>query len=210
MRFPMHFSKRTAGIAAGIAALLALVGALAFGPVVRSKMKSRAAERGLVVEAGSVSPGWFAVTVHDVRVTLEGTDAVLVDLPEMRVELSFWLRPESLTSHSSHVALHGSEEDLASAIRSWRDRHPHNDSGTTDAKPMTIAIDGMAIDWDDHASATGVSLTRDETGTHALFEQAKAKYGEFSVDFGSTRVGTDAKGTLRDVTVATADVTWTT
>ncbi len=209
MRLRVRVSKRAGVIAAASAALLLLVAALSFGPIVRSKMKSRAEHRGLVVEAGRVSPGWFAVTVHDVRVSLEGTDAVAIELPEARVELSLWLRPESLTSHSSHLVMHGSEDELASAIRAWRDRHPPS-SESSGVKPMTIAIDGMAIDWDDHASATGASLARDETGTHATVEQAKAKYGDFSLDFGSIRVGLDGKAKLREMTIATADVTWTT
>ena len=205
----MRFSKRTGGIAAAAVALLMLIGALAFGPIVRSKMKTRAEQRGLVLQAGSVSPGWFAATVHDVHVTLEGTDAVAIDLPEIRVELSFWFRPESVTSHSGHVALHGTEDELAGAIRAWRDRHPPAESNASTTKLMAIAFDGMAIDWDDRASATGISLSRDEAGTHAAIEQAKAKYGQFSLDFGSTRIGVGERGALHDVTIATADVTWT-
>ncbi|MEO9143698.1 MAG: hypothetical protein ABI332_15590 [Polyangiaceae bacterium] len=169
-----------------------------------------AEKRGLTATAGSVSPGLFALTVHDLHVELEGTSAVVIDVPELRIDVTLFGKPTAVSAHSSHVALHGTEAEVGDALKAWRERHPHEaSSDTTAKKPLSLSLDGMAVDWDDRASATGVSVTRDDTGTHLTAEHATAKRGEFSVDLASARADVDPDGLLKTADVANADVTWT-
>ncbi len=206
----MRYGRKTGAIVAGSGLLLLAIAAFSFEPLVRAKMASVAERRGLTVTAGSVSPGLFALTVHDLHVELEGTSAVAVDIPDLRVDVTLFGKPTALTAHSSHVALHGTEAEVGDALKAWRERHPHGASSDATAKtPLSLSLDGMGVDWDDRASATGVSVTRDETGTHLAAEHATAKRGEFSVELASARADVNADGMLKAADVANADLTWT-
>ncbi|HEX7667602.1 MAG TPA: hypothetical protein VF407_23880, partial [Polyangiaceae bacterium] len=137
----MRLDRKTGAIGAGSGLLLLVIAAFSFGPIVRAKIAATAEKRGLTVSAGSVTPGLFAVTVHDVHVQLEGTDAVTIDVPELHVDLTALGRPTAVTSHSSHVALHGTETEVGDAIKAWRERHPHEASNEGEAKkPLGVTL----------------------------------------------------------------------
>ena len=71
----------------GVAAVLLVVGLLAFGPIVRSRIAKEGERRRLDVTVGSVRPGFFAVNLKDVHVKLQGVSGVEVRIDDVHVDL---------------------------------------------------------------------------------------------------------------------------
>ena len=205
----MRISRRTAGIVAA-AAVLVGIATFSVGPIVRSRMIAAGEKRGLVVRAGSVGLGWFGVDVHDLHVTLEGVEGAVVDIPLLHVDTDGTLHPRAVVSHAASIALHGSESELVDALRAWRDRRPPPDPSAPRNKALDVTLDGIAIAWDEQASATGVSLTRDDGGSHLAIEHAHGSKGDLALDLSSTKIDLTRENKLLELDIANADVTWTT
>ncbi len=140
-------------------------------------MASAGEKRGLVVTAGSVAPGWFSVDVHDVHVTLEGVEAITVDAPLVHVDLDFGFHPHAVTSHGANVNVHGTKDEIADALHAWHDRRPPADPSAPRGNAIAITADGIAVAWDDQATATGVSVVRDDDGSHVANRSCARKLG---------------------------------
>ncbi len=163
--------KRVAAGASG-AAVVALVAAALFGPVVRGRVAKEAARRGLVVTVGSVHPAWFGVVLEDVVVAPEGTEGVRAHAGSVRVDLAASLSPKRVTVSDARAELAG---DALAELAAWRGRHKSETAAGGAKTPL--ALERAALVWsnafgDPAASveAMGIAATRDETGTHVSSE----------------------------------------
>src|SRR5580704_12536711 len=90
-----RLSRRGVLLAAPLA-LVALLGACGFGPIVRSMARSRAARRHVDLEIQAVRPGWFAVRLVGVLAHPQAMPSVQARIDEVRVGLGWLLRVERL------------------------------------------------------------------------------------------------------------------
>lgn len=204
----MQISRRTGGALAAAGAL-ALIGVFSFGPIVRAKLANAGEKRGLVITAGRVAPGWFSVDVHDVHVALDGVNGIDIDAPLVHVDVDFGFHPHAVESHGANVVVHGSESDLADALKKWRDARPPADPSAPKAARVGITADGIAVAWDDRATVTGVSFVRDDDGSHIAMDHAHGALGDLALDLTSAKADFTRENKLRELDVVTADVAWT-
>ncbi len=184
----MRMSRR-AKIAAGAVALALAGAAVAFGPVVRSRVRAEAAGRGLVVTVGGVRPGWFAVRLLDVHVAPEGVDAVSATLDEVDVGLSAGLSVKEVSVPGGSVAVHGTPQDVGKALAEWRGRHPAGKAQGGSRSSRTMRVDGMSLRWEEldgpgHDAvleADGVSVERGTRGTSLRAKSVDGHAGPASV-----------------------------
>jgi monofunctional biosynthetic peptidoglycan transglycosylase len=116
----------------------AILPALGFGPVVRSQVGRRAAERGLTVEVGSVRPAWGGVWLRDVGIA--GRDG------RIRGTLGAVYAPVgggTIEVHGGRVELRGTPAQLRAALRGGEKREP---SGAGGAR-RPVSIDGLELSW---------------------------------------------------------------
>jgi hypothetical protein len=154
------------------AAVVALVAAIAFGPLVRARVAKEAARRGLVVSVGAVRPAWFGATLEDVSIAPEGTEGVSAHAGSVRVEVSTGFAVRHVTLSDVRATLDG---DALARVAAWRERHKSEATGGGAKTP--IAIERAAFAWTNafgnpaaSVEATGISATRDDAGTHVSSE----------------------------------------
>ena len=194
----MRVSRRTWIVLAVLAGLV-LAACAGFSPAVRALATNEASKRRLELEIGQVRPGWFAVTLRDVHVRLQGVRGVDVQLTSVQVDLGASLRARSIDAQGGNIALTGSAEELSDALRAWRGEKGAGGDGASTSTPWHV--DGISIAWTPVAgaepalTAQGVSLERG-TGYKLGVEGAKAKHGDGAVEVATLSVELDAKGTL--------------
>ncbi|MBX3230546.1 MAG: transglycosylase domain-containing protein [Labilithrix sp.] len=147
-------------------ALLVVVAAVAFGPVVRGRVAREAARRHLEVEVGAVRPGFFAVTLRDVRVKPEGVAGLEAHLDRVHVDLT----AGDIDVDGGTIAIDGEPEDLADRMKAWRARS----GGDTKAAEASrgskkpVRLDNLALAWKlpsgGEVTGSGIRVTRDESG----------------------------------------------
>jgi monofunctional biosynthetic peptidoglycan transglycosylase len=135
----------------------ALLPALAFGPVVRSQVGRRAAERGLTVEVGSVRPAWGGVWLRDVGIAsrdgrIRGTlGAVYAPVGGGAIEV-----------HGGRVELRGTPAQVREALRGGEKRETNGAGGAR----RPVISDGLELSWREineritEVHAWGVALDR--------------------------------------------------
>jgi hypothetical protein len=199
----MRFGRRRVLVLAGV--LLALVlGMVAFGPLVRSRIVAEAARRHLSVSVGSVRPGWFAVRLDDVTVRPEGVEGVSGHLEKVRVSLSAGLRPRGVDVHGGEITLAGEAAELRQRLRDWRGSDAGGGDGGTGARShLPITADSLAVRWNDASEPTrrraellGVGLSRDDAGTRVSVGTASVHGEHESVDAADVSIELDATGSL--------------
>jgi hypothetical protein len=151
--------------AAGLA-LGALVTALAlFGPIVRHFAHSKAVERGLKIEIGSVRPGFASARLRDVRVSLVEVPSIAVRLDDVQVGMSWSLGLSSIEAHGGVVAINGAVAQVSEQLHRWRAARPTRENGSRSSSSVRYEIDGIQVLWriepgrEQHA--WGVSYQRD-------------------------------------------------
>lgn len=191
----------------GIAVILAVFGAFAFGPIVRGRVEADSVRRGLATKVGKVRPGWFAVSLENVDVGLEGTKGISVHVDHVRVELSVGMAVERVALSAVRVDL---EDDALAEISAWRERHPTKGDGGGAKTP--IAVEGAAVNWvrafgdvDASLDATGIAVTRDANGTRVSGESIVVVRKRATVALGAS-TATMSEGKLRDAHVDSARI----
>jgi monofunctional biosynthetic peptidoglycan transglycosylase len=121
-----------------VVVLGAILPALGLGPVVRSQVARRAAERGLTVEVRTVRPAWGGVWLRNVAVAsgdgrIRGTlDAVYAPVGGGTVEV-----------HGGRIELRGTPAQLREALRGSAKREG-NGAGSARRR---LRIDGLELGW---------------------------------------------------------------
>jgi len=202
-------SRRRKRITIATIALILVVGGvtIAFGPVVRSRVASEAAKRGIVVTVGRVSPGWFAVTLTDVTVKPEGATGLEAHIDSMRVETSGTLSVERVVARGAHIA---AEDDAIAELSAWRLRHPSTSEGGV--SKTALSVEGASLTWthvNGDAEATlealGMAATRNAAGTQVSTESVVMTRKRARIALGVTNVSVEA-GKLHDAHIDSARV----
>lgn len=158
-------------IAAGVAIAFVLMAAIAFGPVVRSVAISRARERGVELEIGSVRPGWFAVELHDTTVQLTGAPAIRAKLDALVVSVTPWLSLSEIELHGGEVLLTGAVATVVEQTRQWRaSRRGGTQTSGGGRSGLTLRGDGVTVRWSDAEPGAAEQII---TGIH--FERGEVQ-----------------------------------
>jgi hypothetical protein len=125
-----------------------LVG-LSFGPIVRARIAKEADRRKLDVEVGSVYPGFFAVSLHEVKVRPRGIAGIEARIEDVRVDLGATLSVHELSATGGGVFVEGEPEDVIERLREFR-------KSTESAKPENpakaghgalLSADNLSLSW---------------------------------------------------------------
>jgi hypothetical protein len=180
----------------GTLLLLLLVGLLAFGPIVRSKVAKEGLRRRLDVTVGSVRPGFFAVTMKDVHVRLQGVEGVDVRVDDVHVDLSVGLSVREVSAHGGEIRIDGEPEEVIERLRAFQKAGPP--STTSEKGHRTpISADGLALAWKlpsgGEISGTGIKLARGDDGLRVAAGHVAATYKRASLDVvgGEIELGPD-------------------
>ena len=189
-------------IALAVVAVLGLTSGFGFGPYARHRAIAEAERRGVELRVGGVSPGWFAVELHDVHLAPEGVSGVEVALDVVRVDLSVGLHVQAVQVHGGAVDLSGPPDEIVSRLASWRDRH--RSEGTASGPVTPIDVDGIRLAWtkidvtDAAASADGLEAHRDGEGTRVTIGGADVTFPDKTLHLASADASWDAERHLRD------------
>lgn len=178
-------------ISGGVFLLVLIAACVAFGPIVRSVAQTRAAARGLVLEIGSVRPGWFSVHLGETQVQLPGVPTLSARLDEVIVELNPWLSLRGVTVEGGQLNVNGSLETVMDQLKAWRERQraSRSTSGSDErGRGLALRATGLALAWQgldatsSVQSIAGIELERDGEMHRAGFESAKleSRWGSLS------------------------------
>ena len=192
---------RVAAALAGAVVVLAVPAAL-IGPVVRAKVSSKAATRGLVVDVGRVRPSWDGFWLLDVAVRsragrVAGTlNAVHVPFGERAVAV-----------HGGRLVLRGTPDELEREVASKAE--VKGGGGR-----RLVTLDGVAVALlDAHSRGSrldawgvgGAREARGDSGSVAYLVQVTVRGGNWTMRGVEVALGTPGPGRLRTVRIAEAE-----
>jgi hypothetical protein len=201
---------KRAWLAAGGAVVVGAIALVfAFGPIVRARIAKEGARRRLDVTVGSVHPGFFAVSLGDVRVKPEGIPGVEVRLDRVRVELSAALGVRDVVAQGGTIDVDGEPEDLADRLKQLRKSSA--DTGSNERSSKTpLSVSDLAVAWKmpsgGRVTASGLSAKRDDQGVHVLCAKLSAAYREESVELTGGELDVALDGTPRRVAAASLTI----
>lgn len=143
----------------------------AFGPVVRSQVEWRAADRGLSVEVRAVRPAWGGVWLRDVTLA-SGDGKVRGTLTSVYAPLG----GGPVEVHGGRVELRGTPAQLRDSLRASPRREPSGAGGS--GRPVKVT--GLEVGWrelDEHVTelrAWGVAFERLEGGRRGRVDLVRA------------------------------------
>src|ERR1700689_2786844 len=105
---------------AGPFSLTVLIAACGFGPVVRAITRAEAARRHVDIEVGGDSPGCFAIRFLGVGGRPEAVAGLHIEVEDVRIDLSVWLRPTQLGLHGVRIQATGPADQLRNDLTAWR------------------------------------------------------------------------------------------
>jgi monofunctional biosynthetic peptidoglycan transglycosylase len=196
---------------AGVAAIfLLLIGALAFGPVVRSVAVGRARARGVELEIGGARPGWFSVQLRDTLVQLKGAPAVRVRLERVVVRFTPWLSVRGIELDGGEVALSGAAQLLLEQLQAWRAAQRSGVEPASGARArLALRATGLTLRWtgSDPSSAqqlvSGIYFERGER-ERAGFDSARFELAGGALEV--TQAAAEFEQTPEGTALSSADV----
>ncbi len=208
----MRVTRKRVAIGGAVLGAIALAGAIAFGPVVRSRVSREAAKRGLEVGVGSVRPGWFAVRLVDVSVRLAGVDSVDATLGEVRIDLTGGLSVDRVRVRGGELRVRGDVEELRRDVTAWRARVGEPSGASTGGGQTPISGDAISVRWavavNREVDATGASFARDGNGLIAAVDLAHLRDADIAVTIGGGNVELDSAHALRSTHAASLEIAW--
>jgi hypothetical protein len=199
---------RVVAASGGGALLVLVVALLAFGPVVRSRVAKEAARRKVDVSVGAVRPGFFAVTLKDVKVKPEGVDGVSARLDEVRITLTAGLSVREVSAKGGSIDVGGDPEDVIERMKSFRKSGGGGPSSGGAASNVPVGVEGLALAWKlpsgGELTAAGLALSRTEVGEMRVScTRFVASHGPSSLEVTGGTIETDRDAGLRRVAAAT-------
>jgi hypothetical protein len=207
------FQRRRFITSVGVAVGVCVAVGFGFAPVVRGRIAAIARARRLDVSVGSITPGWFAVSLNEVRVAPVGVP-VEVLLHRVRVGVGLTFSLNRVDAHRVEVRINGSPETVESALREWagpRSSLPRAES----AKVLPVSVDGLSLVWlrtsggEPLVEVSGGSIERSNLGWRAEGESARVRGGALSVDAAEISVRANRAGALEEVRLSRVSLAWT-
>ena len=198
-------SRRSLAIALGVVLVLGVIGLLATPPIARAKARKAAEAQHLDVTIGSVRPGFFTVTLKDVRVAPVGESGITATFPEVRASLSAGLSLRRVEVHGGEVRLEGPLEDLEKKLSRWREARPKPTHEAEKKGPeREVVVDGLALTWGSPATGhdlrvRGASVVVDGERLEVRAESIEAKAAEGELVVSGATVELDGQRRLKRV-----------
>ncbi len=196
-------------IVAAVVAVLVVGGMLVFGPIVRGRIASEAERRKLDVEVGGVRPGFFAVTLSDVRVRPHGI-GIEARFDAIRVDLGATLSPSDVRASGGRITVEGEPEDLVRQLRELRGSEGGASTGTS-ARKLPVRAENLSLSWKlpsgGELTGSGLGAGRDENGIRLTCGTCSARHKQQSAEATGAEIELTAEGGLQRVEVATLVVT---
>jgi hypothetical protein len=118
---------------------------LGFGPLVRSRVDSKAESYGLEVEIDQVAPSWRGVRLRGVGITIVAVPGVRVWLDDVVVG---WSGARSLTMSGGRIVAVGALERLVHDAEAWRNKYRSGGSGSgSGGGGRGLSLQGFELDW---------------------------------------------------------------
>lgn len=198
-------TKRRLAIGGGVIFAGLVTAALAFGPIVRSRVAKEAERRNLDVSVDRVRPGFFAVELGDVRVRLRGVDGIEASLANVRVDLTAGLSLGGISVHGGDLRIEGEPEDLLDALRRFRGaKEPSQASGSSHRTALEAT--NLDVSWKLPSGveirAKGVRASRTDGEVRAGVELLTATRARDAVHVMNADVTLGADDVLRSLHVA--------
>ncbi len=131
---------------AGVVGVLGAGAALGFAPVVRARVASAAARRGLDVQVGHVSLGLGAVWLKDLELKVPTMPGVSVHADALRVGLGWHFNVAEVALHGAFVELKGDADELKTELDAYRSaQHPEPQS--VGGGETRYLADGVEVTW---------------------------------------------------------------
>ena len=196
-------------VSAGAVLGLIIIGLVAFGPIVRSKVASEAARRDLEVTVGSVRPGFFAATLRDVHVRPRAVPEIDVRLDEVRVDLSVGLSVQEVTAHGGQIDVSGEPEEIFDRLKSAKKT---TSSETTSKSKLPLSMDGIGLAWKlpsgGELSGSGLHASRNASATKLGCLKCSASHKHVTLEIADGEVELAPDSTLRRVTASAMNVAY--
>ena len=172
-----------------------LAGALSFGPLVRSRVAREAERRKLDIEIGGVRPGFFAISLRDVRVRPRGVAGIEARIDRLSVDLGATLAVREVRAQGGGLFLEGEPEDVAERLRDFRRTVGEKATpAERDRSPTPMSAEDLALSW---KLPSGGELTG--SGIRAAREANAIKLG-------CARCGARHRNVAREVTGADVEL----
>jgi hypothetical protein len=163
--------KRRWLIASGLSAALLVAAAIAFEPLVRHVVVTRARDGGVALEAiDDIRLRFGRITLSGVRFSLIGVRGLEGEAAHLELELS-GLRPTKIIAREMKLELVGSAVDLLLALGVWTDEHPELWRLPADVADVTLRW-RPAKDADPWLAARGARIVPTERGARLEAERA--------------------------------------
>jgi hypothetical protein len=196
-------------VGAGVCVALLVIGLLAFGPIVRSRIAKEGERRRLDVTVGSVRPGFFAVNLKDVHVKLQGVSGIEVRIDDVHVDLTAGLSVHEVTAHGGEISVEGEPEDVVERLRAFQKGGAASTTGEKGHR-MPISADGLALAWklpsEGEISGAALKLSRGDDAIRLACGRLAATYKRASLEIigGDVELGPD--GVARRVAATSVTV----
>jgi hypothetical protein len=208
-RFDWRRAPRGLLVGGAVLVFCVLVGVFAFGPIVRGRVAKEAERRKLDIDVGGVRPGFFAVTLHDVRVRPRGVAGIEARIDAIRVDLGITLALNQVQAKGGVVSIEGEPEDVVRRLRDVRASSGGKDGATSDsALPKTpIGAENLSLSWKlpsgGELSGSGIRLARDATAIKLGCARCSASHKDLNVEATGADVELALDGALRRIVVTT-------
>lgn len=197
----------------GTLVVVLAIGALAFGPLVRARVAKEAERRRLDVEVGRVRPGFFSITLRDVRARPRGEGSARLEarLDEVRVDLSAGLSLEAVAARGGGILVEGEPDDVAVKVRELRAGGPSSEAKGGRGH-IALSVEDLALSWKlpdgGELAGSGIRVTREESGARLVCARCSARRGAAKVEALGADIDVGTDGTPRRVKVETVAVTY--
>jgi hypothetical protein len=136
-------------IPVGVVLLLLIVLGFAFGPIVRGRVQKEADRRKLDIEVGSVRPGFFAVSLRDVKVKPRGVAGIEAKLDDVHVDLTAGLSLQEVKAKGGSITVEGELEDVIERLTEFRKSSSPAASSSSSSSPSKtpMSVEGVSFSW---------------------------------------------------------------
>lgn len=205
-------ASRALAVGGGVLVLLAVLGALSFGPIVRSRIASEGQRRKLDIDVGSVRPGFFAVSLHDVRVRPRGAPGIEARLAAVRVELSAGLSVREVQARGGEIVVAGEPDEVVDRLREVRrSTRIGGESTTAGGSKAALRAEDLSLSWKlpsgGELSGSGLRASRDADSIKLGCGKCAARRRDATLEVSEAAIELAPDGGLRRVTADTLAIT---